>query len=114
MKKQNKRKRRKAERERRKKEKELKKRKKDPKRFRKNKFTITYRQHVKRFKTIDLGDNEIITLKAQKRILEPVKKKPEKIIKQSPKTTISLGGKGFNPDKHKWKLVPFNAQKKEQ
>ena len=104
------RKRRKAERERKKREKELKKRRKDPKKFRKNKFTITYRQHLKRFKTIDIGDNEIITLKAEKRVLEPLEKKPEKIIKQSARTTISLGGKGFNAEKYKWAPVPFNAQ----
>ena len=101
---------RKAEREKRKKEKELKARKKDPKRFRKNKFTITYTQRLKRFKTIDIGDNEIITLKAEKRILEPAPDRPEKVIKQSPSTTLCLGGRGFNPDKHKWAPVPFNAQ----
>ena len=111
------RKRRKEERERRKKEKEKRRkerelklqRKRDPKRFRKNKFTLTFRQNIKRFKTIDIGDNEIITLKSEKRILEPIAKKIEKVIKPSDKTDFILGGKGFDDSKYKWNPVPFNA-----
>ena len=59
---------------------------------------------------IDIGDNEIITLKAQKRILEPLVKKTEKIIAPSDKTDFILGGKGFDIGKYKWNPVPFNAQ----
>ena len=111
------RKRRKEERERRKKEKEKRRKerelklqkKRDPKRFRKNKFTLTFKQNLKRFKTIDIGDNEIITLKAEKRILEPLTKKIEKIIAPSDKTNFILGGKGFDINKYKWNPVPFNA-----
>ena len=111
------RKRRKEERERRKKEKEKRRKerelklqkKKDPKRFRKNKFTLTFRQNLKRFKTIDIGDNEIITLKSEKRILEPIEKKREKVIEPSDKTDFILGGKGFDDSKYKWNPVPFNV-----
>ena len=99
---------RKAEIAKRKREKEAKKRKKDPKRFRKNKFTIVYKQNKKRFKTIDIGDNEVITLKAVRTILEPGKKRHEKIIKQT-EAKLFLGGKGFDESKFKWNPVPFNA-----
>ena len=87
-----------------------KKEKKVPKKFKKNKFNITYRQNIKRFKKIDLGENEVITLKGEKRILPQEEKKVEKIVKPSENTNLTIGGKGFDVDKYKWSPVPFNAQ----
>ena len=74
--------------------------------FRKNKFTLTFKQNRKHFKKIDIGDNEIITLKSERRVLES---KPGKTLEQSEKTNIALGGPGFNENKYKWSPVPFNA-----
>ena len=97
------------ERERKRKEKELRKKRKDQKNFRTKKFSLTYKENKKQFKKIDIGDNEIITLKAVRRVLQKAKK-PEKILKQSDKTNIVLGGSGFDINKYKWAPVPFNAQ----
>ena len=91
-------------------EKKPKKEKKEPKKLKKNKFVITYRQNIKRFKKIDLGENEVITLKGEKRILPQEEKKVEKIVKPSENTNLKIGGKGFDADKYKWSPVPFNAQ----
>ena len=74
--------------------------------FRKNKFTLTFKQNRKHFKKIDIGDNEIITLKSERRVLES---KPGKTLEQSEKTNIAFGGPGFNENKYKWSPVPFNA-----
>ena len=89
---------------------EKRKRKKDPKRFRKNKFTIIYKQNKKRFKTIEIGENKVITLKEVKTILEPAKKNREKIIKQTEEAKLVLGGKCFDENKYKWAPVPFSPQ----
>ena len=99
-----------AEREKRRKERELKKKKNAPKKLKKHKFQITYRQNKKRFKLIDLGENEMITLKAERRILPSEVKRIEKIIEPSNETNIMVGGNGFDYDKFKWSLEPFNAQ----
>ena len=71
--------------------------------FTKNKFTLTFKQNQKHFKKID---NEIITLKSERRVLES---KPGKTFEQSEKTNIVLGGPGFDENKYKWSPVPFNA-----
>lgn len=74
--------------------------------FSKNKFTLTFKQNKKHFKKIDIGGNEIITLKSERRVLES---KPEKALELSEKTSIVLGGPGFDENKYKWSPVPFNA-----
>lgn len=74
--------------------------------FSKNKFTLTFKQNKKHFKKIDIGGNEIITLKSERRVLES---KPEKALELSEKTSIVLGGPGFDENKCKWSPVPFNA-----
>ena len=52
-------------------------------------------EKIKTFKTIDLGNNEFITLKAQKRVLQ-----------KTEESNIKMGGKGF----YLWDPVPFLAQ----
>ncbi len=96
-------------REKRKKEKELRKQRKDQKNFKTKNFSLTYKENKKQFKKIDIGDNEIITLKPEKRVLQPVEK-PKKELKPSDETNIVLGGNGFDINKYKWSPVPFNAQ----
>ena len=71
----------------------------------KNQFDIFYKESGKIFKIIDLGDNEVITLKAEKRKLAP---SPENV------QSLSVGGPGFNP--RVWSPVPtlaisFNLEK---
>ena len=100
-------KKRKLEREKRKKEKELRNKKKDQKRFRKNKFTLTFKENKKRFKQIDIGENDFITLIAERRVLESTK--PEKKLEPGDKTNFVLGGPGFDENKYKWAPVPFNS-----
>ena len=53
----------------------------------------------RRFKTIELGDNEVILLKAKKRVL--------KNYTQTEETNIRVGGKGFKLKV--WEPVPFLA-----
>ena len=53
----------------------------------------------RRFKTIELGDNEVILLKAKKRVLKNYTKTEE--------TNIRVGGKGFKLKE--WEPVPFLA-----
>ena len=52
-----------------------------------------------RFKTIELGDNEVISLKATKRIL--------KDYTQTEESNIKMGGNGFKP--RVWEPIPFLA-----
>ena len=71
----------------------------------KNQFDIFYKESGKIFKIIDLGDNEVITLKAEKRKLAP---SPENV------QSLSVGGPGFKP--RVWSPVPtlaisFNLEK---
>ena len=71
----------------------------------KNQFDIFYKESGKIFKIIDLGDNEVITLKAEKRKLAP---SPENV------KSLSVGGPGFKP--RVWSPVPtlaisFNLEK---
>ena len=87
---------------------ELKKRRKDPKKFKTKKFSLTFKENKKQFKKIDIGDNEIITLRAIKRVLQPTK--TEKLLKQSDKNNFILGGKGFDVNKYKWAPVLVNEQ----
>jgi hypothetical protein len=54
----------------------------------------------KKFKKIDIGNNEVITLKAEKRILRPLEKSEE--------STLELGGKGFKLNK--WDPLPMHAK----
>ena len=54
----------------------------------------------KKFKKIDIGNNEVITLKAEKRILRPLEKSEE--------STFELGGKGFKLNR--WDPVPMHAK----
>ena len=89
-------------------QKELKKRRKDQKNFITKKFSFTFKENKKQFKKIYIGDNEIITLKAIKRVLQPTK--PKKELKQSEKNNFILGGSGFDINKYKWAPVPVNAQ----
>ena len=100
-------KKRKLEREKRRKEKELRNKRKDQKRFRKNKFTLTFKENKKRFKQIDIGDNNFITLIAEKRVLDSSKN--EKKLEPSEKIYFLLGGTGFDENKYKWVPVPFNT-----
>ena len=70
-----------------------------------NQFDIFYKESGKIFKIIDLGDNEVITLKAEKRKLAP---SPENV------QSLSVGGPGFKP--RVWSPVPtlaisFNLEK---
>ena len=94
------------ERQRRLNEKENRKKRKDQKYFKTKKFSLTFEENKKRFKKINIGDNEIITLKAQRRVLKPGKTE----LKQSDTTDFKLGGNGFDANKYKWAPVPFNAQ----
>ena len=96
------------EKERRKKEKEKKKKRKDQKYFKTRKFHITYKENRKKFKTIDIGDNEVITLRAIKTVLQPGR--PTRVLELSDKTDFKLGGNGFDANKYKWAPVPVNAQ----
>jgi hypothetical protein len=71
----------------------------------KNQFDIFYKESGKIFKIIDLGDNEVITLKAEKRKLAP---SPENV------QSLSVEGPGFKP--RVWSPVPtlaisFNLEK---
>ena len=71
----------------------------------KNQFDVFYKESGKIFKKIDLGDNEVITLKAEKRKLAP---SPENV------ESLSVGGPGFKP--RIWSPVPtlaisFNLEK---
>ena len=52
-----------------------------------------------RFKTIEIGDNEVISLKAKKRVL--------KDYTQTEESKIKMGGNGFKP--RVWEPVPFLA-----
>ena len=89
-------------------QKELKKRRKDQKNIITEKFSLTFKENKKQFKKIYIGDNEIITLKAIKRVLQPTK--PKKELQQSEKNDFILGGSGFDINKYKWAPVPVNAQ----
>jgi len=82
-------------------EKELqKKKKKDPKKFKTVNYSLYLKDSGKQFKKIDIGNNEVITLKAEKRILRPLEKSEE--------STLELGGKGFKLNK--WEPVPMHAK----
>ena len=82
-------------------EKELKlKMKKDPKNFKTINYSLYLKDNGKKFKKIDIGNNEVITLKAEKRILKPLEKSEE--------STLELGGKGFKLNR--WDPVPMHAK----
>ena len=72
----------------------------DPSTLKTNNFTLYFEDSGKQFRTIDIGNNEVITLKSQKRILRPLEKSEE--------NTLELGGKGFVPQK--WDPIPMHAQ----
>ena len=78
----------------------LKKKEVDPSTFKTKNFTLYFKDNGKQFKKIDIGNNEIITLKSQKRILRPLEKSEE--------NTLELGGKGFVLQK--WEPIPMHAQ----
>ena len=90
--------------EKKKKEKEEKERqrkaKKDPKNFKTIKYSLYLKDNGKKFKKIDIGNNEVITLKAEKRVLKPLEKSEE--------STLELGGKGFKLNR--WDPVPMHAK----
>ena len=77
-----------------------KKEKKDPKNFKTIKYSLYLKDNGKKFKKIDIGNNEVITLKAEKRILRPLEKSEE--------STLELGGKGFQLNR--WDPVPMHAK----
>ena len=78
----------------------LKKKELDPSTLGTNNFTLYFKDNGKHFKTIDIGNNEVITLKSEKRILRPLEKSEE--------NTLELGGKGFVLQK--WDPIPMHAQ----
>ena len=83
------------------KEKELLKKKEiDPSTLETNNFTLYFQDSGKQFRKIDIGNNEVITLKSQKRVLRPLEKSEE--------NTLELGGKGFVLQK--WDPIPMHAQ----
>ena len=63
------------------------------------KFEVEKNIKYYRFKQIELGDNEVILLKATKRVL--------KNLTQTEESTITMGGKGFK--QRIWEPVPFLA-----
>ena len=63
------------------------------------KFEVEKNIKYYRFKKIELGDNEVILLKATKRVL--------KNLTQTEESTITMGGKGFK--QRIWEPVPFLA-----
>ncbi len=78
----------------------LRKKEKDPSKFQTKNFTLFFQDDGKQFRKIDIGNNEVITLKSQKRILKPLEKSEE--------NTLELGGKGFVPKK--WDPIPMHSQ----
>ena len=79
---------------------EKKKMKKDPKNFKTINYSLFLKDNGKKFKKIDIGNNEVITLKAEKRILRPLEKSEE--------STLELGGKGFKLNR--WDPMPMHAK----
>ena len=73
---------------------------KDQKNFKTIKYSLYLKDNGKKFKKIDIGNNEVITLKAEKRILRPLEKSEE--------STLELGGKGFKLNR--WDPVPMHAK----
>ena len=63
------------------------------------KFEVEKIKKYYRFKQIELGDNEVILLKATKRVL--------KNYTQTEESTVTIGGKGFK--QRVWEPVPFLA-----
>ena len=63
------------------------------------KFEVEKIKKYYRFKQIELGDNEVILLKATKRVL--------KDYTQTEESTVTMGGKGFK--QRVWEPVPFLA-----
>ena len=63
------------------------------------KFDLFFKDNGKCFKKIDIGDNEVILLKAEKRVL-----KPYELTKES---KLTVGGPGFKP--RIWSPEPFSA-----
>ena len=63
------------------------------------KFDFEKKSKPRKFKTIELGNNEVILLKAKKRVL--------KSYTQTEESTVSVGGKGFKLKV--WEPVPFLA-----
>ena len=63
-------------------------------------FEKTIIQKEKTFKIINIGDNEFITLKAEKRLLKP--------YEQSQESKLTVGGPGFKF--RVWTPEPFHAQ----
>ena len=63
------------------------------------KFEVEKIKKYYRFKQIELGDNEVILLKATKRVL--------KNYTQTEESTVTMGGKGFK--QRVWEPVPFLA-----
>ena len=78
----------------------LKKKEVDPSTFETKNFTLYFKDSGKQFRKIDIGNNEVIMLKSQKRILRPLEKSEE--------NTLELGGKGFVFPK--WDPIPMHAQ----
>ena len=78
----------------------LRKKEIDPSTLETNNFTLYFKDSGKQFRKIDIGNNEVITLKSQKRILRPLEK--------SENNTLELGGKGFVLPK--WDPIPMHAQ----
>ena len=79
---------------------EKRKTKKDPKNFKTINYSLFLKDSGKQFKKIDIGNNEVITLKAEKRILRPLEKSEE--------STLELGGKGFKLNR--WDPIPMHAK----
>ena len=79
---------------------EKRKTKKDPKNFKTINYSLFLKDNGKKFKKIDIGNNEVITLKAEKRILRPLEKSEE--------STLELGGKGFKLNR--WDPIPMHAK----
>ena len=79
---------------------EKRKKKKDPKNFKTINYSLFLKDNGKKFKKIDIGNNEVITLKAEKRILRPLEKSEE--------STLELGGKGFKLNR--WDPIPMHAK----
>ena len=65
-----------------------------------DKFDLYFKDNGKTFKIINIGDNEFITLKAEKRLLKP--------YEQSQESKLTVGGPGFKI--RVWAPEPFHAQ----
>ena len=66
----------------------------------KDKFDLYFKDNGKRFQNINIGDNEVILLKAKKRVLKP--------YEQINESNVTMGGPGFKL--RVWSPEPFHAQ----